>query len=222
MRRVGLSLALVFAISFAHCVISARALEPVIQAEAGSVGASIGSFYVREVTGPRPNAASCLVCKYGNRPVVIICCRKLDEIHRQLVLSLDKEIDSRRGLGLRGFSMFMTDVDGQTQPQLMQLVREHDVHLPLTIPVERQGPGTLGLNPDVETTVILYRQRKVEKRFEYAAGSLTSEDVEKLAAHVKDMIEPARSLQKGSSAEDILADRAAPPVESSSAAPSGN
>src|SRR5207247_8501222 len=67
------------------------------------VGSEMPSFYVREITGSHPNLAVCLVCKNGERPVVMISVRKLDQQVERLIEALDRIVDSHRAQWLRGF-----------------------------------------------------------------------------------------------------------------------
>ena len=95
----------------------------------------VPSFYVREVTTERPNLATCLVCRYGNRPVVLVCVRKLDAAGEQVIAAVDRAVDEGRGLGLESFAIFLSPKPAEVQPKLMSLVRQRGVTMPLTIPV---------------------------------------------------------------------------------------
>src|SRR2546422_6249827 len=106
MRHGAQTLSIVLAAVACACLLSAT-LAGEKDAPAGcSVGAEVPSFYVREVTGSRPNQAICLVCRYGARPTVLICARGLDERVEGLLIKLDQAVDAQRAQGLRGFAIF--------------------------------------------------------------------------------------------------------------------
>ncbi len=150
-------------------------------------GAEIPYFYVREVTGPRPNLAMCLVCRYGARPVALVCVRKIDDQVAALLEGVDRVVDSHRGVGLKGFAIFL-DADTPTvQPQLVTLARKHKLSLPLSFPVETSGPRTLQLPEDARVTVLLYQHKTVQERFIFEPGELTAAKVDAVVRRVEAM-----------------------------------
>lgn len=163
------------------------------EAQQGSeVGCEVPTFFVRDVTALNPNTATCLVCRYGTRPVVMVCSRQMDRQTRQLVEAIDRVVDGHRADGLRGFGMFLAEKPGEVQPQLMSLSRRHGVTIPLTIPIEHTtGPRALNLPQDAATTVIFYSHRKVVARFLFQQGDLTAPQIEHLG-------EVAKVLARGS------------------------
>jgi hypothetical protein len=150
--------------------------------QACDVGAEVPAFYVREVNGPRPHLAVCLVCKNGSRPSVLVAVRKLDAQVESLLEAVDRSIDGHRADGLRGFAIFLTrEGNGvrEIQPQLMTLARERKLSLPLTIPVESAtGPTGLTIPPDAQATVFLYAHKRVVSCQHFRAGDLTRERID--------------------------------------------
>src|SRR5688572_9420682 len=73
-----------FGLRVSCCVLLAAASASAVEPSSTSpplgcqIGAEIPYFYVREVTTERPNLATCLVCRYGSPPVVMLCVCKLD------------------------------------------------------------------------------------------------------------------------------------------------
>lgn len=149
----------------------------------------IPSFFLREVTGPKPNLAKCLVCQYGGRPVVLLCVRELGDETKELIEALDRVVDGLRGRGLRGFAIFV-DADAKAlQPELFNLARDRKLSLPLTLPVEEAGPGALALSKTAAATVILYRELREQRRFELETEDITAEAIEEMVAAARAMIE---------------------------------
>jgi hypothetical protein len=143
------------------------------------VGSEVPSFFVREVAANRPNLATCLVCRYGERPVVLLCVRELDPQIEQLLTEVDRLVDSKRGVGLRGFALF-TGEQAATQPRLMTLTRREQMSLPLAFPVETGGPIELRQQEDARVTVVCYAGRKIVFSEPFAAGEMKPESIDKV------------------------------------------
>jgi len=185
MKRVGFVISITSAACALCLAIERRSFcdEPVLEQPKGcEVGAGIPSFYVRDVMGRRPDLATCLVCKYGARPVALVCVRELDAKSEALIEAIDRTIDSHRGDGLRGFAMFLTGRASELQPKLATLAHRRGLSLPLAIPVENGGPGALDLPDDAQAIVLLYRRKQIVERFVFAADELTDEKTQEVAA----------------------------------------
>jgi hypothetical protein len=167
------------------------ALFPALLLAEGPAGSQIGAevpyFYVREVTGTHPNVATCLVCRYGRRPVVMLCVRELDEQVEQLLVAVDRAVDRRRGEGIKGFAFFMPAEPADTQAKLMTLARRQQMALPLTFPIEEGGPRTLQLPAEARVTVLCYVDHKIVGRLTLEAGKATAEKIEQIVAAVEQL-----------------------------------
>jgi hypothetical protein len=151
------------------------------------VGAEIPSFFVREVTGERPNLATCLVCRYGNRPVVLVSVRKLDAEGEKLIQAIDAAVDRGRGVGLKGFAVFIGEKPADIQPRLMALVRQRGVTLPLTIPIETDGPPVVRPPDGANLAVLCYCQRKIVATHLLPPGELTAASLDRVLADVREL-----------------------------------
>lgn len=154
------------------------------------VGAEVPSFFVREVASERPNLATCLVCRYGNRPVVLVCVRKLDAQAETLLEAIDQAVDEGRGIGLKGFAVFLAVKPADVQPRLMALVRQRGVTLPLTIPVESDGPKLLRPPADASLAVLCYVKHKVVASHVLLPGEITAARIERVLADVRELTAP--------------------------------
>ncbi len=160
------------------------------------VGAEVPAFYVREITSDRPNLAVCLVCKNGDRPVVLISVRQIDEQVEQLLAAVDRTVDSHRAEGLRSFAIFLPE-DAKNLKELparlTTLARDRNLSLPLTIPVESSnGPASMKLPEDVRTTVLFYADKKIAARSFFKTGELTAEKIEQIAGAARSMAKATR------------------------------
>ncbi len=185
MRRVGYVISVTLVACALCLALGPRSFgdEPAADRPGGcEVGAGIPSFYVRDVMGRRPDLATCLVCKYGARPVALVCVRELDAKSEALIEAIDRTIDAHRGDGLRGFAMFLTGRASELQPKLATLAHRRGLSLPLAIPVETGGPGALDLPDDARAIVLLYRRKQIVERFVFAADEMTDEKIQEVAA----------------------------------------
>lgn len=153
------------------------------------IGAAVPAFFVRQVNGPRPNLARCLVCRNGDRPVVMVCTRKLDPQVADLLEAIDRSVDAHRAQGLRAFALFLEGDGEQLQPELVTLARQRGLTIPLALPVERRGPAALALAEEPQTIVILYVQRKVVGCYHYRADEITAEAIATLVAEAERLLE---------------------------------
>lgn len=156
------------------------------------IGAEVPAFYVREITGNRPNLAVCLVCQNGHRPVVLVAVRKLDAQVERLLEDLDRTMESHRADGLRSFAIFLSSDAKELKdlpPRLMTLARERKLALPLAIPVESTtGPAGLALPSDVQTTILFYEQKKITARRLIKTGDLTSDQIKQIVRDAERMV----------------------------------
>jgi hypothetical protein len=153
-----------------------------------AIGAEVPYFYVREVTSDRPNLATCLVCRYGSRPVVLLCVRTVDDQVKGLIEAVDRAVDGGRGLGLRGFAISLAEKPAEIQPQFMSLARQRRVSLPLTMPVEAGGPRTLELPAQAQVTVLCYVDRKIVGRHILLPGELDEAKIQQVVDSVQMLV----------------------------------
>ena len=148
------------------------------------------TVYVRAATGPRPNEAVCLVCRYGARPVVMVCVRGLDDDVAELIERIDRSVDKHRADGLRGMAIFLDKDARLAQPLVAMMAWKRQLTLPLVFPVEAGGPKALELSPDAQLTVLLYKERKVQQRLVFSAGELKEKGSDGVLAAVEKLIAP--------------------------------
>lgn len=155
-------------------------------------GALVPAFYVREITGRRPNLATCLVCRFGARPVILMSVRHLDDQVTELITQVDRIVDDQRGQGLRGFAMFLTDDTRSLQPRLTTMARQQELFLPLAIPVESGGPATLKLPEDEALTVVMYHDRTIHRTLHFKSDELTDNAIAEIARLTKSFVDEVR------------------------------
>ncbi len=197
-RRLGCFLAFAFAWlgqgpEQASPLRQAVAGEPDREAPA-AMSQEVPAFFVRDVTSSRPHRAVCLVCRYGERPVVLLAVRKLDPRVVALLRRFDQLAEGHRATGLRAFAVFLGGELKHWQPRLYTLHRRHRLRLPLVLPVQRGGPDQLAFSARVPVTVLLYRNRRIVKRYELQLHQLTPERIRELEQAARAMLHPGEPL----------------------------
>lgn len=126
------------------------------------VGKEVPSFFVRAITGPQMNRSVCFVCRNGDRPVVMILLRRLENGTAAVLKSLDDVVDRNRADGLRAFGVMLSDEPGQVAPHLQTVSFDEKLNMPLGVGAEALGDReNLAVDAQASVTVIGYSQKKV-------------------------------------------------------------
>ena len=147
-------------------------------------------FFVRQVTTGHPHRAVCLVCRYGDRPVVLVALRRITPRVRKWLCRLDHLVQEHRLAGLRGFVLFLGKDLPYWQPRLVHLARAHGLKLPLVLPVQWEGPDQLAFAANVPVTVVLYRRRRVRRRLHLELDQLGPEHWPLVRQAVLELLKP--------------------------------
>ena len=86
MRKISGVLALV-AVAASGWAFAAEKLESGL-----AVGADVPAFNVRDITGPAKGTTLCYRCKYGDRPVVTVFTREVNDTVKDLVKRIDEQV----------------------------------------------------------------------------------------------------------------------------------
>ena len=153
------------------------------------LGAKVHSFFVRAVTGPHRNRSVCYVCRFGNRPVVMVVLQSIDKKVPDLFKGMDKILDAKRATGLRGFGVLVTDNSAKAVPILQTMAFDEKLHLPLTAATSAvAGPSCHNLHNEAATTVILYRGQRTVTTMGFRKGELTDDAIKKVLAAAERLV----------------------------------
>jgi hypothetical protein len=145
------------------------------------VGATLpGPFEPLNLNGPDAGDESCLYCRYGNVPVVMVFASKPSEKLAKLVGEVEKAAAAAKAEV--GACLVVTDTSAATQTVLKKLA--DDAKLKATI-LSVIDPGKLKdyeLAKDAEVTVLLYSRRVVRINHAFKSGELTDKAIEAVAA----------------------------------------
>jgi hypothetical protein len=154
-------------------------------------GDKVPSFYVRAVTGSLKNRSVCYVCRFGDRPVVMVLVRHWHQGLPELVKNVDRQIDGHRALGLRGFVVFTTDNRQELLPRVQTLAFDGKIEMPLTIAAATaEGPdGRTGNDDEPAVSVVLYREQTVHAAIELPQTEWKPDALEDLSRAVRALVE---------------------------------
>jgi hypothetical protein len=66
-------------------------------------GEKVGAYNVKDITGPDAGKSLCLRCKYGQRPVVNVFARNVDDNLVSLVKEVDKLVEQNKDKKMAAF-----------------------------------------------------------------------------------------------------------------------
>ena len=154
-------------------------------------GAKVNSFFVRAVTGSLRNRSICYVCRFGNRPVVMVMLQDVDDNVADLFKTLDKVLDAKRATGLRGFGVLVTDDSSKAVPILQTMSFDERLSIPLTAATTAiAGPSSHNLHADAATTVILYEGQTTVSTLGFRKGELNEAAIKQVLAAIEELLQP--------------------------------
>lgn len=153
---------------------AAKSIAPRTPLESGvTVGEIVPQFYSRVVTGPLMNRSTCFVCRYGERPVVMVLMRKVGPEMRPLMKNIDRLVEQHRAGGLRSFGVHVSDQSFPAISSVQTFAFNTHLSLPLTVGTDAIGAESCqNLNPEATVTIIFYAKRKVIERFAFRSDEL--------------------------------------------------
>ena len=155
-----------------------------------SVGDPVPAFLVRDITGPNQGKTLCYRCKYGDRPVVTVFTRDVNDNVVALVKKVDEQVAANKDKKMASFLVVMTDDADATEAKLAELAKKEKIeNIPLTLIEGEAGPEGYGIQQDNETTVMMWVDGAVKVNEGYAKGKFDKKAVDKLAKETKQILE---------------------------------
>jgi rhodanese-related sulfurtransferase len=127
-------------------------------------GAITPSFRVLDVTGKYKGTETCYVCEYGTAPTVIAFFQNTGDDTADLIVKLDKLIDSRKDL--KGVAVIEAGPDAK--PWLEKLAQDKGIKIPLVVfqnGTKDSGVRVYKLNLDAKNTFLVNDKRLVVANF---------------------------------------------------------
>jgi hypothetical protein len=148
------------------------------------VGDKVSAFKPLHATGETAGEKVCLVCKYGEQPVVAVFARcNQCEGTSTLVKKLDAAVKEHSKCELASFVVFLSD-DEKIGDKLKEYATTHAVKNVTLASEAPTGPAKYNINKDADVTVVMYVDHTVKASHAFKKGEL---DAAKADAVVKDL-----------------------------------
>jgi hypothetical protein len=154
------------------------------------VGKPIGAFDVVKCAGALEDGVKvgdelCYRCKFGARPMVMVFSRNADKSLAQLMGKLNEAVGKNSDKQLKAFINIMGE-DREKLEEVAKKFGKDSKNVPVVVPVEfESGPKDYGINPKVETTVIIANKGKVVANHALDKDGLTEKVIGKILEDVE-------------------------------------
>ncbi|QDT13791.1 hypothetical protein [Planctomycetes bacterium K23_9] len=160
-------------------------------------GDAAGAFYVTKIAGAKDDGVDvgqelCYRCRYGSRPIVMVFARRADDKLSDLMVQLDKAVQSSKESQLRGLVTLLNDDLAKAKDNANKLADKTGVKLvPIVVAKDNAtGPPNYKLNQSSDVTIVMASDSQVVWTRAYSGDSV---DVLDVMSHVKALI--AQSIQ---------------------------
>ncbi len=169
-KLVALSVAAILAVaSMASADDVKSGLEP---------GSFVGAFHVRDITGPQKGKSLCYRCAYGERPVVSIFARDVNDELVDLIKQVDRKVGENGDKQLKAFVVLLTDDPDEAATKLEKVAETAKVrNVPLTVFDGQTGPPDYKITKDADVNVMMWVGGKVKVNEAFGKGKLTKKSV---------------------------------------------
>lgn len=153
------------------------------KAECLNEGDRVAAFNVVDVTGPAAGEKLCYRCRYGNRPVVSIFARDVNEDVASLVKQVDSVVGKNKDAKMAAFVVLLSDNPDDQSAKLKAVAEKQEIKdTPLTTFEGTAGPPEYKISKDADVTVMMWVDGKVKVNESLKKGDLNKD---KIAALVK-------------------------------------
>jgi hypothetical protein len=140
-----------------------------------------GPFQPLNVNGPNAGKRSCLYCKFGMHPVVMVFAREVTPSLILLMKQVDAITAAHGDVGMSSCVVVCTDTDGVV-PQLEALAKQQNLNHLILAAFHADGPKPYQIAPTAEVTVLLYTKGVVKANYAFKKGEMTPVDVQRILA----------------------------------------
>ncbi len=135
------------------------------------VGDRVGAFNVLDCTGPAKGTTLCYRCRYGNRPVVSIFARDVDDNVAQLIKEVDAKVAANESKDMSAFVVLLSDDPDAAEKKLTEVAEKNNIkNVPLTVFDGTAGPPSYKIQKDAGVTVLMWNKGKIESSHGFADG----------------------------------------------------
>lgn len=147
-----------------------------------------GPFVPLNINGSDAGEKSCLYCKNGNNPVVMIFarCGECPQTAK-LITKVDAVTQKNSDCSMGSFVVFCSDEEG-LEAQLKDMVKNAQLKKTVLSIDAPTGPSRYNIEKDADITVVLYTNREVKANYAFRKGELKDADIEKIIADVTKIV----------------------------------
>jgi hypothetical protein len=152
-------------------------------------GDRIGAFTVTKVAGAVDDGVEdgtdlCYRCMLGNRPVVAVFAREVNENTVALVKELDKLVAKNKDKQMGSFVNLLGEDKEALSKEAKKLAKvAESKHVAVVVPEEHQNaPDHLKINEKADITVLIYKEGVIEKSLAFAKDEFCTECVKHVLA----------------------------------------
>lgn len=174
----------------AIAALSVGTLLSAVEIESGlPVGESPPAFNVKDITGPAQGTSLCYRCRYGNRPVVSIFAREVNDELATLIKEIDGVVGKNSEQEMAAFVVLLSeDADGAAS-QLEELAEKQEIGAtPLTVFDGIAGPPAYQISEDADVTVLMWVESEVKVNHALAADDLNEEKIKEIVGTTKSIL----------------------------------
>lgn len=149
-----------------------------------------GPFDPLHLSGPDAGEESCLFCKYGNDPVVMVFARSHSDGLAKLLKGAEAAAVKHEAAGL-GAAVVYLDTSAPLKASAKKLADDAKLKHAVLTCIEPKAMEAYKLSADADVTVLLYSNRTVRANHSFKKGELTDKAVEKVLADLPKVL-PAK------------------------------
>jgi hypothetical protein len=159
-------------------------------------GESLEAFDVEKLAGAgNDNVAIgeklCYRCMLGDRPVIMIFTNDLTPPLADLITTVDKKVKDKSDKKLASFMVLLNgdpDILKVAAEQIVEQLGVKNMAIVKSIDDNVNGPKTYKLNPAMGTTVLVYREGKVQANYAIPPGGIDKKAITSIMASTDKML----------------------------------
>jgi hypothetical protein len=184
MKKLNVGAASVLALAMAAgLVLASEALVSGPQ-----VGSKVpGPFEPLNVNGPKAGEKSCLYCRNGTNPVVMIFAREKSEPLTTLIKKVDAATAEHQDAHMGSFVVFLSD-SKELPDQLKEFADKEALKQCVLSVHQPEGPKAYKISPEADVTVVLYTNHEVKANYAFPKGGLKEQDIDRVLGDVSKIL----------------------------------
>jgi hypothetical protein len=142
-----------------------------------------GTFEPVYLTGPDAGRKTCVLCEYGESPVVMVFAREVSAPLTTLIKRLDAVTAQHKGSSLASTVIFLSNEEALAK-QAKQVADKEKIEHTVLRTYKPEGPKGYGVAKDVDITVVLFIDRVVKANHSFKGGELKDKDIDSILGDI--------------------------------------